>query len=130
MYGRQPPSGPRRALTGCSAVTLQRPRRCAAPAGRRSPGTLIGGALEAAEPQAVADHEHRAERHCGSANILIEPDDRYLCIVPASSRRTGRVMLPFDGDEVLSVILSKAMLLASDDKITDPTILCQLKRRA
>jgi Domain of unknown function (DUF4132) len=68
--------------------------------------------------------------HLGSANILIEPDDRYLCIVPANAGRTRRVMLPFDGDEVLSVILSKAMLLATDDKITDPTILRQLKRRA
>jgi hypothetical protein len=67
--------------------------------------------------------------HLGSANILIEPDDRYLCIVPANSARTRRVMLPFDGDEVLSVILSKAMLLANNDTITEPTILRQLKRR-
>ena len=37
--------------------------------------------------------------------------------------------LPFDDDHVLSVILSKAMLLAADDKTTDPTILCQLKGR-
>ena len=68
--------------------------------------------------------------HLGSANILIEPDDRYLCIVPASSGRARRVMLPFDGDDVLSVVLSKALLLAADDKITDPTILHQLNRRA
>jgi hypothetical protein len=39
-------------------------------------------------------------------------------------------MLPFEGDEVLSAILSKALLLAADDKITDPTILRQLQRRA
>jgi hypothetical protein len=39
------------------------------------------------------------------------------------------VMLPFDGDQVLSVILSKALLLAADNKITDPAILQQLKRR-
>jgi len=68
--------------------------------------------------------------HLGSANILIEPDDRYLCIVPANAGRTRHVILPFDGDEVLSVILSKALLLAADDKITDPTILRQLKPRA
>jgi hypothetical protein len=30
---------------------------------------------------------------------------------------------------VLSVILSKAVLLAADDKITDETILQQLRRR-
>jgi len=68
--------------------------------------------------------------HLGSANVRIDPDDRYLCIVPANAGRTRRVMLPFEGDEVLSVILSKALLLAADDKITDPEILHQLKRRA
>lgn len=68
--------------------------------------------------------------HVGSANIQIEPDDRYLCIVPGSSRQpSSKVMLPFEGDQVLSVILSKAVLLAADDKITDETILQQLSRR-
>jgi uncharacterized protein DUF4132 len=65
--------------------------------------------------------------HLGSANILIEPDDRYLCIVPRTSRTP--VMLPFDEDQVLSLILSKAVLLAADDKITDGTILAQLPAR-
>jgi hypothetical protein len=65
--------------------------------------------------------------HIGSGSVLIEPDDRYLCIVPASGR--GKVMLPFDGDQVLSVVLSKAVLLAGDDKITDPTITSQLTGR-
>jgi hypothetical protein len=37
-------------------------------------------------------------------------------------------MLPFEGDPLLSVILSKAVLLAADDKITDATILAQLSR--
>jgi hypothetical protein len=68
--------------------------------------------------------------HVGSANIQIEPDDRYLCIVPGGSGRPpSKVMLPFDGDQVLSVILSKAVLLAADDKITDETILRQLSHR-
>lgn len=67
--------------------------------------------------------------HLGSANILIEPDDRYLCIVQVGSGWTRRPMLPFDGDEVLSVILSKIVLLAADDKITDRTILAQLNHR-
>ena len=65
--------------------------------------------------------------HIGSGNILIEPDDRYLCIVPASGR--AKVMLPFDGDQILSIIVSKAVLLAADDKITDPTITGQLNAR-
>jgi len=67
--------------------------------------------------------------HLGSANIQIEPDDRYLCIVPAG-RPSSTVMLPFEGDQVLSVVLSKAVLLAADDKITDTTILRQLRSRA
>jgi len=54
----------------------------------------------------------------------------YLCIVPGGGgQRSSRVMLPFDGDQVLSVILSKAVLLAADDKITDETILRQLRPR-
>jgi hypothetical protein len=66
--------------------------------------------------------------HIGSGNILIEPDDRYLCIVPGGTGRS-KVMLPFEGDQVLSVILSKAVLLAADEKITDPTITSQLRGR-
>lgn len=65
--------------------------------------------------------------HLGSANIMIEPTDRYLCIVP-NRGKGAKVLLPFESDEVLSVILSKIMLLAADHKITDPTILSQLHR--
>lgn len=65
--------------------------------------------------------------HIGSGNILIEPDDRYLCIVAHGS--APKVMLPFEGDQVLTFVLSKAVLLAADDKITDPTILRQLRNR-
>jgi hypothetical protein len=65
--------------------------------------------------------------HIGSGGVQIEPDDRYLCIVPVSTRTS--VMLPFDDDRVLSIIVSKAVLLAADDKITDPTIIEQLGPR-
>jgi hypothetical protein len=37
------------------------------------------------------------------------------------------VRLPFEGDSTLSIILSKAFLLADDHRITDPTILRQLR---
>ena len=68
--------------------------------------------------------------HLGCGNILMEPNDQYLCIVPnCPSRRRRRVFLPFEGDRTLSVILSKALLLADDTKITDPTILSQLRHR-
>jgi hypothetical protein len=52
--------------------------------------------------------------HLGSANILMEPDNSYLCIVPARGTGDGKVFLPFE----------------DDTKITDPTILAQLGRRA
>ncbi|MGW0882343.1 DUF4132 domain-containing protein [Streptomyces sp. NPDC002671] len=67
--------------------------------------------------------------HLGSANILMEPDDAYLCIVPARGKGDGKVFLPFE-DERLSLILSKASLLAADTEITDETILMQIKRGA
>ncbi|MGW2744102.1 DUF4132 domain-containing protein [Streptomyces sp. NPDC001450] len=67
--------------------------------------------------------------HLGSANILMEPDDSYLCIVPAGRSGDGKVYLPFEDDR-LSLILSKAFLLAADTKITDETILMQIKRGA
>jgi hypothetical protein len=37
-----------------------------------------------------------------------------------------KIWLAFEGDRTLSIILSKALLLAADDKITDPVILRQL----
>lgn len=67
--------------------------------------------------------------HLGSGNILMLPDDQYLCIVPKQTvAGVDRVFLPFEGDGTLSIILSKAFLLADDAKITDPTITNQLKK--
>lgn len=69
--------------------------------------------------------------HLGSGNILMEPNDEYLCIVPDSRPKStdgGDVYLPFEGDRTLSIVLSKALLLAEDTKIKDPTILQQIKR--
>ena len=70
--------------------------------------------------------------HLGSSNILMEPDNQYLCVVPsqgAGAKTLGRVSLPFDGDSTLSIILSKALLLADDRSITDPIIVSQIRRR-
>ncbi|MNH19319.1 hypothetical protein D3C79_790490 [compost metagenome] len=66
--------------------------------------------------------------HLGSGNILMLPNDQYLCIVPDAKARqqTTPQYLPFEGDNLLSIILSKAMLLIDDDKISDPTITRQL----
>jgi hypothetical protein len=63
--------------------------------------------------------------HIGSANVLMEPGSTYLCIVSARPARE-RVFLPFEEDGRLALILSKAFLLADDDKISDPTIRRQL----
>ncbi len=66
--------------------------------------------------------------HLGSGNILMEPNNQYLCIVADRSalHPATDVFLPFEGDAVLSIILSKALLLMDDDKITDETITRQL----
>lgn len=77
----------------------------------------------------VQGKRHAYKIHLGSGNILIKPQDKYLCIVPAQSqvdKDGGKLFLPFEGDRTLSVIISKAFLLAADDKITDATILRQL----
>lgn len=63
--------------------------------------------------------------HLGSSNILMEPNDQYLCIIPG---KDSGLAVDFDGDRVLSLVLSKAFLLADDTKITDPVILAQLGR--
>ena len=66
--------------------------------------------------------------HLGSGNVLMEPKDQYLCIVPNSrADDSGDLFLPFEGDRTLAVILSKAFLLADDSRITDPTITRQIQ---
>lgn len=68
--------------------------------------------------------------HLGSANVLMEPNDQYLCIVPdrrAEARSERNVRLPFEGDTTLAIIVSKAILLAADDRITDEMIVRQIR---
>ncbi|MCW3062033.1 MAG: hypothetical protein JWQ02_3854 [Capsulimonas sp.] len=69
--------------------------------------------------------------HLGSGNILMEPNDQYLCIVPDRKKDAKadatNVFLPFEGDQTLAVIFSKAFLLAEDDQIKDATILRQIR---
>jgi hypothetical protein len=69
---------------------------------------------------------HSYKIHLGSGNVMITPGDRYLCIVPRRDADPELGYLPFEGDLTLSVIVSKAILLARDEKITDPAILSQL----
>jgi hypothetical protein len=70
--------------------------------------------------------------HLGSSNIRMEPNDQYLCIVPDRKiakvpTASDKVLLPFEGDHTLSVILSKAFMLADDDKIKDQSIVRQIR---
>lgn len=66
--------------------------------------------------------------HLTSGSIHVDPGG-YLCVVPASfgARAHRRLFLPFaDEDQMTSIILSKVLLLAEDEKISDPAILTQL----
>lgn len=65
--------------------------------------------------------------HAGSGNILMTPNDQYLCIVPNAKMKKDTLYLPFEGDRMLSIILSKAFMLAEDKKIKDATILSQIR---
>ncbi len=61
------------------------------------------------------------------------PNDQYLCIVPSrhapAHKQTEHRFLPFEGDQTLAVILSKAFLLAEDHKITDSGIVNQIRSK-
>jgi hypothetical protein len=79
----------------------------------------------------VKGHIRNYKIHLGSGNILMSPNDQYLCIVPgpAAQWEKSKIWLPFEGDQTLALILSKALLLANDDQIQDATILRQIKFR-
>jgi len=97
---------------------------------RLLPKLVIGAKCELEEKFLVVRGRRTTYRiHLGSGNVMMEPDNRYLCIVRGPTRGKGsdRVLLPFEGDMTLALILSKAFLLAEDHKIKDRTILDQLK---
>ncbi|HEU0097432.1 MAG TPA: DUF4132 domain-containing protein [Allosphingosinicella sp.] len=72
----------------------------------------------------VQGRRHLYRIHLGSGACF--RGERHICIVPKPAAEEGRIWLPFEGDRTLSIIISKALLLADDDKITDPVILRQL----
>jgi hypothetical protein len=93
------------------------------------PGTTIAERCTLTDRYLVVRGELRTYKiHLGSANILMEPDDTYLCIVPARRKPPGEIFLPFEEDR-LGLILSKAFLLADDIRITDESIVAQLHAR-
>ena len=94
------------------------------------PKLAIAGRLRLEDRHLVVQGELGSYRiHLGSGNTTREADGRYLCIVTRlHDKKASAVALPFEEDWLLSVILSKAALLADDVSITDPTILMQLRR--
>jgi uncharacterized protein DUF4132 len=94
------------------------------------PKLAIAGRLRLDDRFLIVQGKLRAYRiHVGSGNIFIEPDNRYLCIVSktAMAPKDDAIFLPFEGDRLLSLILSKAFMLADDDAITDRAIVSQLR---
>jgi hypothetical protein len=100
---------------------------------RLLPRLRIAGVCSLEDRFLVVRGELRTYRiHLGSGNVLMEPGSAYLCIVPdrspsAAGREADALKLPFEGDALMSVILSKAFLLAADTRITDRTILRQIR---
>jgi HEAT repeat protein len=65
--------------------------------------------------------------HLGSGTVHRRPGGA-VCIIPVGSQHRGRLFLPFaDDDPKTAEIMSKALLLARDREIKDPTILEQLR---
>ncbi len=94
------------------------------------PRLAIAGRCELEERYLTVRGGLRTYRiHLGSGNVLMSPNDQYLCIVAARNGRAEKLFLPFDDDPVLSLILSKAFLLANESSITDRTITAQIRRR-
>jgi hypothetical protein len=90
------------------------------------PGLAIASRCRLEERYLLVEGKLRNYRiHLGSGNIQMEPNSQYLCIVQDRGP-AARVRLPFEGDLTLSVILSKAFLLAEDDRIEGESIRRQI----
>lgn len=96
---------------------------------RLIPKLKFGSQCHFIEKFLVVEGERRTYKiHLGSGNILMEPNNQYLCIVSDGKKNSiaDKLFLPFEGDQLVSVILSKAVLLANDTKISDATINSQI----
>jgi hypothetical protein len=94
------------------------------------PQLKIADRLELTEKFLVVRGSRRTYKiHLGSANVLMDPNDEYLCIVAGRGSGPRKLYLPFEEDSRLSVILSKAFLLADDERIDDPAITRQISRQ-
>jgi hypothetical protein len=74
---------------------------------------------------------HNYKIRYDNGSIFIDPSNQYLCVVSARKElipQDTSQLLQVEQDHQLSMIISKALLLANDDQITDPTILRQLPK--
>jgi hypothetical protein len=100
---------------------------------RLVPKLAIADRCQVSDRHLVVRGERATYRiHIGSANVMMEPGSCYLCIVPSQlggsrRRRVHTPFVPFEGDGTLSLILSKAFLLARDSEIEDKVILAQMR---
>ncbi|MDO6142286.1 DUF4132 domain-containing protein [Paenarthrobacter aurescens] len=94
------------------------------------PRTILSQCSRLSDRHLIVQGKHRSYKiHLGSGNILMDPDDSYLCIVQAPGSPGQRIFLPFEEKAGrLATILSKAFMLMNDHKITDPSILSQIHR--
>ena len=68
--------------------------------------------------------------HLGSGNISCPPTINTSASSPRHRRPAGgKVFLPFEGDNLLSIILSKVFLLAEDGEVEGSTIVNQIRGR-
>ncbi|MCT4355669.1 DUF4132 domain-containing protein [Streptomyces sp. Je 1-79] len=108
---------------------------------RLLPRTRIADRTELTDRFLRVRGELRAYRiHLGSGHVLMEPDGTRLPVVAdpgaagaalAAGAAAGgeKVFLPFEEEDgLLSVILSKAFLLADDARITDRTITARIRQ--
>jgi hypothetical protein len=99
---------------------------------RLVPHTKIAERVEVEERFLRVRGELRTYKiHLGTANVLAEPDDRYVCVLPGKGHHRAEhgppAFLPFEEDGgLLSVIVAKAFLLAHDATLTDRSLLHQL----
>ncbi|MER7546646.1 DUF4132 domain-containing protein [Actinomadura sp.] len=94
------------------------------------PGTKIAGRCSVDGRFLVVRGELRTYKiHLGSGGVLMEPGNARLRAEPSRRPSQKGLFLPFE-DERLTQILGTAFLLAADHRISDETVLAQIKRGA
>ncbi|NVI89917.1 DUF4132 domain-containing protein [Actinomadura sp. BRA 177] len=94
------------------------------------PGTKIAGRCAVDGRFLVVRGDLRTYKiHLGSGGVLMEPGNVRLRVEPSRRPSQKGLFLPFE-DERLTQILGTALLLAADHRISDETVLAQIKRGA